>query len=114
MTVASAAASTAAGGTLTPSSTATSNIDKLELARRLAQKINLQHNAAGVIQQKGASQQAAEYIMKGGMIQPTISAKTVAEQVKENSWNSLHFYIYENSSILFRVPYFVHSYFMTV
>lgn len=54
--------------------------DKLELARRLAQRINLQHNIGK--EAKGASQQAAEFILKGGIaIQPTISAKTVAEQV---------------------------------
>lgn len=58
-------------------------MDKLELARKLAQKINFQHqhNAAAANQQNTASQQAAEYIMKGGVIQPSISAKTVAEQV---------------------------------
>lgn len=54
--------------------------DKLELARRLAQRINLQHNIGK--EAKGASQQAAEFILKGGAaMQPTISAKTVAEQV---------------------------------
>lgn len=55
--------------------------DKLELARRLAQRINLQHNIGK--EAKGASQQAAEFILKGGAaMQPTISAKTVAEQVQ--------------------------------
>lgn len=54
--------------------------DKLELARKLAQRINLQHNIGK--EAKGASQQAAEFILKGGAtMQPTISAKTVAEQV---------------------------------
>lgn len=56
--------------------------DKLELARRLAQRINLQHNIGK--EAKGASQQAAEFILKGGAaMQPTISAKTVAEQVSD-------------------------------
>ena len=78
-----APAATTTTGTTTPTVAPTSNLDKLELARKLAQKINLQHNSVGgPVQQKGASQQAAEFIMKGGMIQPTISAKTVAEQVR--------------------------------
>ena len=54
--------------------------DKLDLARKLAQRINLQYNIGNQV--KGASQQAAEFIMKGGsIVQPAISAKTVAEQV---------------------------------
>lgn len=69
-----------------------SNMDKLELARKLAQKINFQHqhNAAAANQQNTASQQAAEYIMKGGVIQPAISAKTVAEQVISFKFCSSH------------------------
>lgn len=59
--------------------------DKLELARKLAQRINLQHNIGK--EAKGASQQAAEFILKGGAtMQPTISAKTVAEQVRFAGW----------------------------
>ncbi|MCL4116650.1 UNVERIFIED_CONTAM: hypothetical protein GTU68_039520 [Idotea baltica] len=90
----SSAPLTQAGGTTTSTpllSTGNSNVDKLELARRLAQKINLQHNSVGPVQQKGASQQAAEYIMKGGMIQPTISAKTVAEQMAQKLNNKLNY-----------------------
>ena len=60
--------------------------DKLELARKLAQRINLQHNIGK--EAKGASQQAAEFILKGGAaMQPTISAKTVAEQVMCNGFH---------------------------
>ncbi|KAK4316047.1 hypothetical protein Pmani_012753 [Petrolisthes manimaculis] len=64
--------------------------DKLELARRLAQRINLQHNIGK--EAKGASQQAAEFILKGGIaIQPTISAKTVAEQMAQKLNNKLNY-----------------------
>lgn len=64
--------------------------DKLELARRLAQRINLQHNIGK--EAKGASQQAAEFILKGGAaMQPTISAKTVAEQMAQKLNNKLNY-----------------------
>ena len=69
--------------------------DKLELARKLAQKINIQHNIGK--EAKGASQQAAEYILKGGsgvglqLPQPTISAKTVAEQMAQKLNNKLNY-----------------------
>lgn len=64
--------------------------DKLELARRLAQRINLQHNIGK--EAKGATQQAAEFILKGGAsIQPTISAKTVAEQMAQKLNNKLNY-----------------------
>ncbi|GBP30557.1 Probable ATP-dependent RNA helicase DDX46 [Eumeta japonica] len=52
---------------------------KLELARRLASRINL---AKGLGEQKGATQQAAEAILKGAPSAHTlITAKTVAEQL---------------------------------
>ncbi|XP_071516101.1 probable ATP-dependent RNA helicase DDX46 isoform X4 [Panulirus ornatus] len=64
--------------------------DKLELARKLAQRINLQHNIGK--EAKGASQQAAEFILKGGAaMQPTISAKTVAEQMAQKLNNKLNY-----------------------
>ena len=53
--------------------------------------INMQHNQQGQVQQKGASQQAAEFVMKGGLIQPTISAKTVAEQMAQKLNNKLNY-----------------------
>ncbi|XP_014284233.1 probable ATP-dependent RNA helicase DDX46 [Halyomorpha halys] len=53
--------------------------DKLELARRLASRINMAKNLGA--EAKGATQQAAEAILKGGGSQPIITAKTVAEQL---------------------------------
>nr|XP_029724506.1 probable ATP-dependent RNA helicase DDX46 isoform X1 [Aedes albopictus] len=62
----------------TPAPT-TTNSDKLELAKRLASRINLQKNLG--MEAKGATQQAAEAILKGGTTQQLITAKTVAEQL---------------------------------
>lgn len=62
----------------TPAPT-TTNSDKLELAKRLASRINLQKNLG--LEAKGATQQAAEAILKGGTTQQLITAKTVAEQL---------------------------------
>ncbi|XP_071447908.1 probable ATP-dependent RNA helicase DDX46 isoform X1 [Hetaerina americana] len=54
--------------------------DKLELARRLATRINMAKNLGS--EAKGASQHAAELILKGTPGgQPFITAKTVAEQL---------------------------------
>ncbi|KAL1123116.1 hypothetical protein AAG570_002204, partial [Ranatra chinensis] len=53
--------------------------DKLELAKRLASRINMAKNLGA--EAKGATQQAAEAILKGGGSQPIITAKTVAEQL---------------------------------
>lgn len=53
--------------------------DKLELARRLASRINMARNLGA--EAKGATQQAAEAILKGGGSHPIITAKTVAEQL---------------------------------
>ncbi|XP_026475040.1 probable ATP-dependent RNA helicase DDX46 [Ctenocephalides felis] len=53
--------------------------DKLELARKLASQINLAKNLG--TEAKGATQQAAEAILKGAGAQPLITAKTVAEQL---------------------------------
>ncbi|KAJ8986134.1 hypothetical protein NQ317_005606 [Molorchus minor] len=63
--------STSAGSTLA--------VDKLELAKRLASKINLTKN--NILDTKFATQQAAESILKGSGSQPPITAKTVAEQL---------------------------------
>lgn len=56
-----------------------SSTDKLELARRLASRINIAKNLG--YEAKGATQQAAEAILKGGPTQSLITAKTVAEQL---------------------------------
>lgn len=53
--------------------------DKLELARRLASKINIAKNLGA--EAKGATQQAAEAILKGAGPTNLITAKTVAEQL---------------------------------
>ncbi|CAH1376319.1 unnamed protein product [Tenebrio molitor] len=54
-------------------------IDKLELAKRLASRINLSKNIS--LDTKFATQQAAESILKGSSSQLPITAKTVAEQL---------------------------------
>ncbi|XP_034951508.1 probable ATP-dependent RNA helicase DDX46 [Chelonus insularis] len=61
------------------SATAASATDKLELARRLASKINIAKNLGA--EAKGATQQAAEAILKGAGPTNLITAKTVAEQL---------------------------------
>ncbi|CAO1426982.1 unnamed protein product [Diamesa serratosioi] len=53
--------------------------DKLELAKKLASRINIAKNLG--VEAKGATQQAAEAIFKGGVSQQLITAKTVAEQL---------------------------------
>nr|CAD7200591.1 unnamed protein product [Timema douglasi] len=63
--------------------------DKLELARRLASKINMAKNLGA--EAKGATQQAAEAILKGGGSQPLITAKTVAEQLAAKLNNKLNY-----------------------
>lgn len=56
-----------------------SAMDKLELAKRLASRINLTKSMS--LDTKFATQQAAESILKGSGSQPLITAKTVAEQL---------------------------------
>ncbi|XP_063244308.1 probable ATP-dependent RNA helicase DDX46 [Bacillus rossius redtenbacheri] len=63
--------------------------DKLELARKLASKINMAKNLGA--EAKGATQQAAEAILKGGGSQPLITAKTVAEQLAAKLNNKLNY-----------------------
>lgn len=55
--------------------------ERLELAKRLASRIHIAKNLGP--DAKGASQQTAEAILKGGLAssQPVITAKTVAEQL---------------------------------
>ncbi|GJQ73634.1 hypothetical protein Trydic_g13977 [Trypoxylus dichotomus] len=68
-------------GIINPASINAQNtaVDKLELAKRLASKINLTKSMSG--DTKFATQQAAESILKGSGSQPLITAKTVAEQL---------------------------------
>ncbi|KAL0274725.1 UNVERIFIED_CONTAM: hypothetical protein PYX00_002784 [Menopon gallinae] len=56
-----------------------STTDKLELAKMRASKINIAKNLGP--DAKGATQQAAEAILKGAGAQPLITPKTVAEQL---------------------------------
>ncbi|EAA07045.4 AGAP010656-PA, partial [Anopheles gambiae str. PEST] len=63
--------------------------DKLELAKRLASKINLQKTLG--TDSKGATQQAAEAILKGANTQQLIAAKTVAEQLAAKLNNKLNY-----------------------
>ena len=56
-----------------------STTDKLEIARKLASKINIAKNLGA--EAKGASQQAAEAIFKGAGPTSLITAKIVAEQL---------------------------------
>lgn len=67
----------AAAAVQATAASATSNADKLELARRLASRINMSKNLG--LEAKGTTQQAAEAILKGA--HPLITAKTVAEQL---------------------------------
>lgn len=80
---AAATAATAGGGTASSSSTpgqpVPSATDKLELAKKLASKINIAKNLGA--EAKGATQQAAEAILKGAGPTNLITAKTVAEQL---------------------------------
>ncbi|XP_026886393.1 probable ATP-dependent RNA helicase DDX46 isoform X1 [Electrophorus electricus] len=58
------------------------NIQKLEIAKKLALKINAQKNLGAEAQD--VMQQATNAIMRGGtMIAPSVSAKTIAEQLAE-------------------------------
>lgn len=56
--------------------------DKLELAKRLASRINMAKNLGA--EAKGATQQAAEAILKGGGSQPiiTVSLLIITKQLK--------------------------------
>uniref|UniRef100_A0A7N6B406 Probable ATP-dependent RNA helicase DDX46 n=1 Tax=Anabas testudineus TaxID=64144 RepID=A0A7N6B406_ANATE len=61
---------------------AAGNIQKLEMAKRLALKINAQKNLGAEAQD--VMQQATNAILRGGTIMtPSVSAKTIAEQLAE-------------------------------
>ncbi|XP_053479855.1 probable ATP-dependent RNA helicase DDX46 [Ictalurus furcatus] len=67
------------GGLTAPSA---GNIQKLEIAKKLALKINAQKNLGAEAQD--VMQQATNTIMRGGtMIAPSVSAETIAEQLAE-------------------------------
>lgn len=62
-----------------PSQLIPSATDKLELARRLASRINMAKNLGA--EAKGATQQAAEAILKGGGSQPLITVSIINIQM---------------------------------
>ncbi|KAG9266150.1 putative ATP-dependent RNA helicase DDX46 [Astyanax mexicanus] len=74
-----ATAATGLTGLAAPSA---GNIQKLEIAKKLALKINAQKNLGAEAQD--VMQQATNAIMRGGtIIAPSVSAKTIAEQLAE-------------------------------
>lgn len=91
----SAAAAIAASAA---ASSSTSNTDKLELAKRLASRINIAKNLG--VEAKGATQQAAEAIFKGSNSQPLITAKTVAEQLAAKLNNKLNYQPKDDDDLL--------------
>ncbi|CAB1316894.1 unnamed protein product, partial [Coregonus sp. 'balchen'] len=78
----SAAAAAAAGGLANLGAPSAGNIQKLEMAKRLALRINAQKNLGAEAQD--VMQQATNAILRGGTIMaPSVSAKTIAEQLAE-------------------------------
>ncbi|KAJ7420310.1 putative ATP-dependent RNA helicase DDX46 [Pitangus sulphuratus] len=80
----------AAPGTSNAPTPSAGNAEKLEIAKRLALRINAQKNLGAEAQVmvpfhfKDVMQQATNAILRGGTIQaPTVSAKTIAEQLAE-------------------------------
>ncbi|XP_036379414.1 probable ATP-dependent RNA helicase DDX46 [Megalops cyprinoides] len=72
----------AAGGLASLAMPSAGNIQKLEIAKRLALKINAQKNLGAEAQD--VMQQATNAILRGGTIMaPSVSAKTIAEQLAE-------------------------------
>ncbi|KAM7162536.1 putative ATP-dependent RNA helicase DDX46 isoform 3-T3 [Macrochelys suwanniensis] len=72
----------AAPGTSSVPTPTAGNAEKLEIAKRLALRINAQKNLGAEAQD--VMQQATNAILRGGTIQaPTVSAKTIAEQLAE-------------------------------
>uniref|UniRef100_A0A670J530 Probable ATP-dependent RNA helicase DDX46 n=1 Tax=Podarcis muralis TaxID=64176 RepID=A0A670J530_PODMU len=70
------------GGTSNVPAPTAGNAEKLEIAKRLALRINAQKNLGAEAQD--VMQQATNAILRGGTIQaPTVSAKTIAEQLAE-------------------------------
>ncbi|XP_051256576.1 probable ATP-dependent RNA helicase DDX46 isoform X2 [Dicentrarchus labrax] len=79
---AAAATATVPGGLPGLGPTSAGNIQKLEMAKRLALKINAQKNLGAEAQD--VMQQATNAILRGGTIMtPSVSAKTIAEQLAE-------------------------------
>ncbi|KAM3868781.1 putative ATP-dependent RNA helicase DDX46 [Diretmus argenteus] len=77
-----AAAVAAAGGLTSLGAPSAGNIQKLEMAKRLALRINAQKNLGAEAQD--VMQQATNAILRGGTIMaPSVSAKTIAEQLAE-------------------------------
>ncbi|XP_022069941.2 probable ATP-dependent RNA helicase DDX46 [Acanthochromis polyacanthus] len=77
-----AATTAAPGGLPGLGPTSAGNIQKLEMAKRLALKINAQKNLGAEAQD--VMQQATNAILRGGTIMtPSVSAKTIAEQLAE-------------------------------
>lgn len=87
------AAAAAASAAATVSST-----DKLELAKKLASRINIAKNLG--VEAKGATQQAAEAILKGATAHPLITAKTVAEQLAAKLNNKLNYQPKEEDELM--------------
>uniref|UniRef100_A0A674KDH8 Probable ATP-dependent RNA helicase DDX46 n=1 Tax=Terrapene triunguis TaxID=2587831 RepID=A0A674KDH8_9SAUR len=74
----------AAPGTSNVPTPTAGNAEKLEIAKRLALRINAQKNLGAEAQVLDVMQQATNAILRGGTIQaPTVSAKTIAEQLAE-------------------------------
>ncbi|XP_060941657.1 probable ATP-dependent RNA helicase DDX46 [Limanda limanda] len=79
---ASNAAAAGGGGMPGAGPQSAGNIQKLEMAKRLALKINAQKNLGAEAQD--VMQQATNAILRGGTIMtPSVSAKTIAEQLAE-------------------------------
>uniref|UniRef100_A0A1A7YGY4 Probable ATP-dependent RNA helicase DDX46 n=1 Tax=Iconisemion striatum TaxID=60296 RepID=A0A1A7YGY4_9TELE len=76
------ATSAASGGLPGVGMTSAGNIQKLEMAKRLALRINAQKNLGAEAQD--VMQQATNAILRGGpIVTPSVSAKTIAEQLAE-------------------------------
>ncbi|KAL0994809.1 hypothetical protein UPYG_G00127430 [Umbra pygmaea] len=75
-------AAATAGGLASLGAPSAGNIQKLEVAKRLALRINAQKNLGAEAQD--VMQQATNAILRGGTIMaPSVSAKTIAEQLAE-------------------------------
>ncbi|XP_058483839.1 probable ATP-dependent RNA helicase DDX46 [Solea solea] len=80
--VASSTSANSGGGLPGLGPTSAGNIQKLEMAKRLALKINAQKNLGAEAQD--VMQQATNAVLRGGTIMtPSVSAKTIAEQLAE-------------------------------
>ncbi|CAL8365521.1 unnamed protein product [Lota lota] len=78
----SGGAMTSSGGVASLGPPSAGNIQKLEMAKRLALRINAQKNLGAEAQD--VMQQATNAVLRGGTIMaPSVSAKTIAEQLAE-------------------------------